>query len=505
SIRIIGVCAFEGCSNLETLVIPEGVLSVGVSFISGSGIKTLSLPDSITTIMGGELKGSSCLESLTIPYIGFSVLSSGLTSAYYGFGYIFGTQSYDGSVATVQGYETYYIPETLTHLTVSGGKILSGAFSNSRLTSVTIGKNVTELSNSAFTGCTLLRTVRWNAVNCARSETDLKSPLANITSQFNLYIGEEVAALPDQAFASCDNLNNVVIENGLTTIGEKAFYNCARLFSVEVPASVTKIGDYAFYNCPILTNLYWSNGLTSVGKNAFGGDCSRISNIYYTGDIASWCGIQFNGDRANPLYVNPILYINNVRVTELEIPYGVTSIGDYAFYGYSALARIHIPDSVRKIGICAFEGTAYYNDESNWENSALYIGNHLIRVKTDVTGAINVKQDALTIADGAFYNCDKVTSVVIPNGITRIGNHVFYYCRALTNLEIPVSVTSIGNYAFYYCDSLSIDSLTGVTAIGEYAFYRCLLRNVVIADGVTSIGDYAFYYCNGLKSIEIPN
>ena len=145
-----------------------------------------------------------------------------------------------------------------------------------------------------------------------------------------------------------------------------------------------------------------------------------------------------------------------------------------------------------------------------------------------------------SIGNSAFYDCDNLTSIEIPNSVTSIGNSAFYYCYNLTSITveegnpvydsrnncnaiietetntliagcqntiIPNSVTSIGYEAFSYCYNLtSIEIPNSVTSIGDYAFFDCYnLTSIEIPNSVTSIGSYAFYSCDNLTSIEIPN
>jgi len=148
-----------------------------------------------------------------------------------------------------------------------------------------------------------------------------------------------------------------------------------------------------------------------------------------------------------------------------------------------------------------------YSDESDFEIDengviTLYKGTEENLVIPSVINGTNVT----SIGYGAFYMCQNLTSVTIPEGVTSIGDEAFYYCRNLTSVTIPESVTNIGDEVFYNCESLtSITIPKGVTSIGDYAFRICRnLTSITIPEGVTSIGDEAFYECHSLTSITIP-
>ena len=110
------------------------------------------------------------------------------------------------------------------------------------------------------------------------------------------------------------------------------------------------------------------------------------------------------------------------------------------------------------------------------------------------------------IGTSAFYNCDSLTSVTIPEGVTFIDGGAFSMCRSLTSVTIPEGVTSIGDNAFCMCDSLtSVTIPEGVISIGENAFSMCdSLTSVTIPEGVSSIGGGAFSMCYSLTSVAIP-
>ena len=111
------------------------------------------------------------------------------------------------------------------------------------------------------------------------------------------------------------------------------------------------------------------------------------------------------------------------------------------------------------------------------------------------------------IGENAFYNCEFITSVTIPKGVTKIGARAFCNCKSLVSATIPNGVTSIGESAFSQCSSLtSITIPNGVISIGKHAFSHCSsLTRATIPDRVTSIGEWAFYYCSSLISVTIPN
>ena len=125
----------------------------------------------------------------------------------------------------------------------------------------------------------------------------------------------------------------------------------------------------------------------------------------------------------------------------------------------------------------------------------------------DGKGVITFGGAVTTIGYDAFYNCDSLTSVTIPDSVTTIGKFAFYDCDSLTSITIPDSVTMIGEWAFYSCGSLtSVTIGDSVTTIVDGAFFHCgSLTSVTIGDSVTTIGEEAFYGCVSLKSVTIPD
>ena len=191
-------------------------------------------------------------------------------------------------------------------------------------------------------------------------------------------------------------------------------------------------------------NLVTSGSCGDNGNNVQW-ELDDSSNLYIfgSGNMANW-----SDDEGSPWYKN-----TNIKTVKIE--YGVTSIGDDAFYDCESLTTVTIPDSVTSIG--------YY----------------------------------------AFYGCISLTTVTIPDSVISIGYYAFGFCRSLTTVIIPDSVISIGDSAFAECRSLTTVTIPdSVTSIGDSAFWDCTsLTTVTISDSVTSIGDDAFADCTNLNKI----
>ena len=249
-----------------------------------------------------------------------------------------------------------------------------------------------------------------------------------------------------------EDIQKVLILNGVTSITSYAFSECTALTSIEISNSVKNIGNSAFFHCNSLVNVIIPNNVINIGEEAF----SRCSNI-----------------------------------KNLKISNSVTNIGTKAFYDCSSLLSVVIPSGVTSIGRGSFGFCSNLSNISVEENNKYY---------SSIDGVLFNKNYTSLIQ----YPVGKIKKLyTIPSSVTYIEEEAFCGCNNLHSVIIPNSMLSVGDFAFNYCTSLtSVTISNGVTSIGDYAFYCCKnLIDIMIPNSVTSIGDWAFKDCYKLTDV----
>jgi len=576
SVTSIGEYAFYGCTGLTSITIPfvgatlNGTTNTHFGYIFGAGFyqsQNTSIPSSLKTVIitGGNriedfaFGGCTGLTSVTIPD---SVTSIG-EYAFYGCTGLTSITISD-SVTSI-GYSAFYNCLNLSVTWYYNPALTASEFRN-YLKTVVVSDSVTSIGNGAFYGCASL-----TSITILDSVTSIgSSAFYGCSALTSITIPDSVTSIDSYAFRYCSGLTSITIPNSVTSIGSSAFYGCINLSvtwyynpaltasefrnylkTVVVSDSVTSIGNGAFYDCASLTSITIPDSVTSIGSSAFYG-CSGLTSITIPDSVTGIAYFTFG-------------YCTSL--TSITIPDSVTSIGERAFEGCRGLTSITIPNGVTSIGSSAFYGCSGLTNITVASGNATYRseGNCIIQRVNDalVLGCKNsiIPNSVTSIDSGAFAGCTSLTSITIPSSVTSIGSGAFSGCSALTNITIPNSVTSIGSSAFSRCTNLTsitipnsvtsivsnvffgctgLENITvasgnatyrsegnciiqrannalvlgcknsiipnNVTSIGSGAFEGCsALTSITIPDSVTSIGELAFRYCTGLTNITIPN
>ena len=336
-----------------------------------------------------------------------------------------------------------------------------------------------------------------------------------------------------------DEIQSIVVGNGVTSIGNNAFYDCDNIKTVVIPDCLLRIGDCSFAFCDNITSINIPSSVTSIGNAAYSG-CKRLSKITVDSENA-----YFLSDD-NILYdknkTELILYPATKTNTHYTINDGIESIGYGAFAYCYNLTSVTIPDSVTSLGWAAFGGSAL----------------------TKITGGNGI----VRIGEYSFAECYGLTSITIPDNVTWIGEYAFSDCYRLANVTMSSKIERIDKRAFFDCDDLiavryegtpddwnkvsvdkhndelvynilfecnsnnpyfgkgecgenitwiiNIDGELVLSGTGEVPSYNAVIvppwfdlrfhiERVLLSEGISSIGDCAFVSCEELLEVVVPD
>ena len=552
SITRIGEYVFEDCTGLTSITIPNSITSIGDAAFRGcTSLKDLHIADSEGTLfLGYNDRNNGIFDDCPLETL-----------------YLGRDLSYDTSI---YGYSPFHYKSTLTSATIGNSVTTIGDaafYGCSSLTSIVIPNNVTRIGNYAFRDCYGLTSIEFNAENCTSMGSDGYPVFGDCTALSTVTIGENVKNIPAYAFYDCTGLTSIVIPNSVTSIGNYAFRGCYGLTSIEFNAenctsmgsdgypvfgdctalSTVTIGEnvknipaYAFYNCDGLTSIEIPNSVTNIGSSAFYG-CKALTSVVIGNSVTTIGNYAFRGCTG---------------LTSIVIGNSVTTIGSNAFYNCSKLKTVinfsnltfikgsnnngyvaYYADKVYNASNCSIVDDFIFVKPNNVNTLLYYLGN-----ATELTLPADCKGENYVIGANVFKDNTTISSIVIPNSVTSIGEGAFsgctglekvyindlaawcgidfgsvdanplYYAKnlylngeLLTELSIPAEIAEVKDYAFYNCNGVTnIDIVDGVKSIGNSAFYGCSdLETLYISNTIESIGDYAFAECNNIIDIKI--
>ena len=428
SVISIDRSAFSGCTSLTEIVIPDSVTEIGRSAFEGcTSLSKVKLSKNLTGIGSGVFSGCTSLAEITIP--------DGVTS-------IVGS-AFSGCTSLAE----IVIPDSVTSI---GEWAFSGCTS---LTEITIPDSVTEIGEFAFSGCTsLLKVVLSKNMTAIEAQT-----FSGCSSLESIIIPEGVTKIGTRsksedsmfdgaAFYGCTSLKEIIIPDSVTEIWSSAFSGCTSLSKVDLPKNLTKIEGDTFFGCTSLAEITIPDSVTSIGGSAFEG-CTSLAEITIPDSVTSIGGSAFKGCTS---------------LSKVDLPKMLTTIEAGTFRGCTSLKEIIIPDSVIKILDHAFSncislesitiGSGVESLDDEWIASCRRLENITVSPENKTYSSV----------DGVLFNKDKSelsaypignkrSSYTIPDGVEKIGKKAFYGCRYIESLTIPVSVAEIEASALGNC------------------------------------------------------
>lgn len=360
--------------------------------------------------------------------------------------------------------------------------------------------------------------------------------------------GKKVTAIADYAFAGA-NITSIEIPDTVTSIGDFAFKS-TRLKSVELPGSLVNIGESAFEESK-LESAVLHEGIETVGRNVFSccwsfkelklpstlkeisigmcEGCSRLTDVEIPSGVTSIGNAAFYG----------------TAITTAKVPEGVKNIGSFAFSYCKGLEHVFLPSGLESIGDCAFSRCQLL-ESIELPDTLKSIGSDVfgetritkIDIPASVTeieenaflyssiNTINYADELETLPDNAYSGAEKMKTVKLPSKLTAIPDFCFDGCTLLSSVDIPETVTNIGRYAFSGCGVKELVIPDTVNTLEEGAFSCSHLTSVTIPDSITELPDKLFegsdiktvklpsglkvitedmfYSCNSLAEVDIP-
>ena len=408
----IGNSAFSGCANLTQVSIPEGVTSIGSSaFYECTNLTQVSIPEGITSIGDDAFSGCTNLTQVSIP--------EGVTKI---------------------EYQTFHGCESLE--------------------SVTIPDAITDIGGNAFLDCDSLKDVYFLGTKDAWQKVSIESGNEAITENATMHYFGEWTREKEPTCTEPGSETRTCLEAG-----------CDKTFTREIPAlghswdegKVTKPATETEDGTVTYTCTRCGEKRTETLKIVGSGTCGAEgegSSLTWTLDSEGTLTISGTGDMKHNEYSasNPAPWADQ-EVKKAVIANGITSIGNYAFYGCTHLASVTIPDGVTSIGYNAFQDCY-------------------------CLASVTIPNRVTSIGYGAFGYCTSLTSVTIPDGVTSIEDNTFRGCTSLESVTIPSNVKDIYSGAFVGCDALKevnyLDSKEAFNKISIAEYSKAILQAATI-------------------------
>ena len=497
--------AFYGCSNLTSITFPSGLEIIRDDAFSGcKSLSKITFNDDLKTIKSGAFFDCDGLTNITIPsgvetieekafagcknITGFSVSSK---NSYYKAidGILFDKSGYTLLACPASKSGSYSTPNTVRRI---------GAYAFyecDKITDVTVyfSQYAPSVGDYAFFGCGELKSYKHvffkdsGTYQCSDLNVGYKS-FSNCTKLETVSLNT-MYTIKSYAFENCTSLKNIRGISDISVILTGVFKNCTSLTEMDIPKGVTEICPEAFSGCINLSKVTLNNNLTSIYSDAFA-NCTSLTSINIPASVKL-------------ISANAFDYCSNLTDVNISNEVSDLSIESNSFYGCNKIISIYIPAGV-KVPSFAIEGcggllNAEIDEAHPSECSidgVIYNKNKntLVSVPEGISGPFIVP-DFVEIIGGAFHQCDKIKSVVIPKNVVEIRGNM----SAAANLE--EIIVDDNNSTYKSVDGLLIEKKTG----NLICIPSGIEGKIVLPDEVCSMEYSAFERCRRITDIVLSN
>ncbi len=468
--------AFSGAALVTEITVEEGITSIGErAFMNCAALERVTLPNTVKNVGQYAFQSCKALQYVNLP-VGITEIAD------YTFSYC------------------------------------------EKLAEITIPQGVTSIGKSAFNRCSTLQTVIIpdNVVSIG------ERAFAECSSVSSFSLGSKVQTIATNAFTRCNGISEIILpdfvsaeELGVQTIGAGAFSHCENLLAIDIPDSVKEIGDEAFLGCIQLEDIDIGKGVRRIGIDAFTNtvpwdeaqgtiviDKWILGTKYY--ELVDVGGVETLVDNRGKAYELAVDEFGGLIIDD-----GIVGIADWSFYEGNLqntyITEIILPDSVKVIGVGAFAANASLR--------VVQLGAGLELIDRQAFDSCELLQELSTqyneslveIGAGAFQQCkalyfsddSKAATLVIPETVKEIHTYAFYGCNALKNVDLPDGLERIGARAFRYSE---LPVKNGFVIADNWLVDIDLdVNTMLVPDEIVGIADYTCYENMSILQVDFQN
>lgn len=321
----------------------------------------------------------------------------------------------------------------------------------------------------------------------------------------------------------CSELTSISLPSTLEEIQEGGFSDCSQLTQITLPESLKKIGGFAFQSCDNIKEITIPASVREIGQDAF--TLSGIEKLVIK-DLAAWCSVKKPGGFISSNKTK--VFLNEDEIKNLVIPDGVTIIEPNTFNGFKSIETVTVPADVDSIGNNAFLGCTNItkvtaHDVASW--CGIHFGNTMILQN----GNVMMLSNPVCISQNLYIGNERLTELIIPEGVEEIGYSAFYRCLGITKVSLPSTLKKVGADAFADCTDITIANVTslqdycsidfgnpGANPFQDYMMNRAFTWMLIngdylrdqgilrIPEGLTEVKPNTFAKVDNLSTVIIP-